>query len=93
MFRTILYLLIAVLLISIIRMIVGVVMKGFSDLLQSGGAPETRSSPAENVPLGGELKRDPVCGTFVAESTALKRQIAGKTYFYCSDTCREKHTV
>ncbi len=43
---------------------------------------EARSTPA----LGGKLIKDPVCGTYVAESTALQ---SGENYF-CSEDCRQK---
>ena len=47
-------------------------------------AGETRST--------GHLHKDPVCGTYVAESTPYCRQLSGDTFYYCSDTCRQAHT-
>ena len=43
---------------------------------------QARGKPA----LGGRLIKDPVCGTYVAESTALQ---SGENYF-CSEDCRQK---
>ena len=43
---------------------------------------EARGKPA----LGGRLIKDPICGTYVAESTALQ---SGENYF-CSEDCRQK---
>jgi YHS domain-containing protein len=41
--------------------------------------------------VGGELKRDPVCGTFVATSTAFKKTVRGETIHFCSADCRDKY--
>jgi hypothetical protein len=38
-----------------------------------------------------ELHRDPVCGTYVAESTPFRLQVSGATHYYCSDACRQAH--
>jgi len=40
---------------------------------------------------GGELKKDPVCGTYVAASTGITRQIQGQTLYFCSAECRDKY--
>src|SRR5581483_2933279 len=51
-----------------------------------GSAP----SPAQST---GELHKDPVCGTYVAETPPFRRQTGGQTFYYCSDACREKHAL
>ena len=89
MFRAIFYLIVTVLVISIVRSVVGVVLKGFSELFQPSEQAATRGSPPP-APSGGELKKDPVCGTFIAMSTALQKKVAGETYFFCSPECRDK---
>jgi hypothetical protein len=91
MFRLILYLLLAVILISVLRTVIGVLAKAFSSLLQAGGA--SSSGPRQSAQLGGNLHRDPVCGTFVAESTPFQRRLPGQVFYYCSDACREKHAL
>lgn len=58
----------------------------FSSLKQPAG-PQHRTE----VPTGGELKRDPVCGTYVAAGTSLTRQIKGETHYFCSKECRDKY--
>lgn len=88
MFRTIFYTLLSIVCIVFIRMVIGIIMKGFSAALnESAPVPEQR----QGAPQGGELKRDPVCGTFVAAATSLKRLAGGETYYYCSPACRDKH--
>jgi hypothetical protein len=90
MFRFILFALLAVILISLLRSVIGVVMKGLGEAQSPPqGSPKGKASPR----LGGDLHRDPVCGTFVAESTPFQRRTAGQVFYYCSDACREKHTL
>lgn len=33
------------------------------------------------------MPKDPVCGMYVEESTALKKEIGGKTYYFCAESC------
>lgn len=33
------------------------------------------------------LKRDPICGNYVAEDLAVKRRYNGQIYFFCSQNC------
>jgi YHS domain-containing protein len=94
MFRFILVLLASILLISLLRSIVGVVLRGFADLV--GGADAANSAqttrPRAEVPVTGELKKDPVCGTFVATSSSVKKTIGGQVLHFCSNTCRDKYS-
>lgn len=59
----------------------------FGSFQQSGSKPEMRTE----VPPGGELKRDPVCGTYVATTTGLTHQSKGETHYFCSKECRDKY--
>jgi Cu+-exporting ATPase len=34
--------------------------------------------------------KDPICGMTVDESTALHAERDGKTFFFCSDHCKQK---
>jgi YHS domain-containing protein len=52
---------------------------------------ETAES-ARDTRSTGQLHKDPVCGTYVAESTLYRRQVSGDTFYYCSDECRRAHT-
>lgn len=91
MFRAIAYLIASVLVISIVRSIIGVIVKGFADLFQSGQQSTPRSGPrAPTVPAGGELKKDPVCGTFISTATALQKRVGGEVHYFCSTECRDK---
>ena len=54
---------------------------------QSGG-------PAPGAPAlqsGGDLKRDPVCGTYVSTAVSVKRTVKGQVVHFCSNECRDKY--
>ncbi len=53
----------------------------------------TGSATSAGPQLGGELHKDPVCGTYVAESTPFRSQIGGQTFYFCSSDCREKYAL
>jgi len=47
--------------------------------------------PMPTVSPGGELRKDPVCGTYVSEDTAVTKRINGETLHFCSPACRDKY--
>ncbi len=36
------------------------------------------------------MAKDPVCGMTVEEDTAFHAEREGKTFYFCSDACRQK---
>jgi YHS domain-containing protein len=94
MFRLIVILLAGILLITVLRAIIGIIMRGFTEMVKSDGdtAAAPRGKPPD-VPVAGELKRDPVCGTFVSMATSLKKTAEGQTVYFCSAECRDKYQV
>jgi YHS domain-containing protein len=59
-----------------------------------------RSSPPQRqmpqpppVPAGGELKKDPVCGTYVSTSGSVSRTVNGEVVYFCSAQCRDRYKV
>ena len=56
--------------------------------LFSGVKSAAKEDP--KVPPGGELKKDPVCGTYVSSATSLNQKVAGELVYFCSPECREK---
>jgi len=36
------------------------------------------------------LQQDPVCGTYVAVDTSLKKVVGGRVFHFCSDACRDR---
>ena len=93
MFRLIFYLLVTVFLITIVRGIIGIVLRGFSQLLNSPQQSAAKPAAGRDVPLSGELKRDPSCGTYISAATSIKQTVSGQTYHFCSAECRDKYVA
>lgn len=88
MFRLVVGLLVAFVVITLLRGIVGVLAKGLGGLFEPAAGDRP---PASKQQLGGELKRDPVCGTFVATSASVKKTVGGEVFHFCSADCRDKY--
>jgi len=92
MFRAILYLIGFMLIMSVIRSVLGILGKAFSGLSNTS-TPQTGASgsrPPSSASSGGELKKDPVCGTFISTATAFQKFSNGQTHYFCSTECRDK---
>ncbi len=91
MLRLLAYLLIAVVLITVLRMVIGVVTKMAAGFFSPSKPARSSGAPA-GVQTVGELKRDPVCGTYVLAENAVTRTVGGNTFYFCSEACRDKYT-
>jgi YHS domain-containing protein len=75
--------------ISVIRSVVSFVQRAFT------GA---RTPPTVRAPAGTPgtattmLQQDPVCGTYVAIDSSLKRVVNGRVLHFCSAECRDKYS-
>jgi len=88
MTKVVLYLFLAIILISFIRSVVGILAKAIGGLLGPAGSGRPSPSAPQTI---GELKRDPVCGTYVATATSVKRTIGGEVVHFCSVECSDKY--
>lgn len=89
MVRAILYLLASILLITVVRSVVGIIMKGFGELFSSKPPqPPPVRPPGSNSAQA--LKKDPVCGTYVPESSPYRKSAGGSIHYFCSENCRDK---
>jgi YHS domain-containing protein len=92
MFRALLYVIAFTLVLSVLRSILGIIAKAFTG--QSDTSPARAGAspgpPSSSAPSGGELKKDPVCGTFISTATAFQKSSGGQTYYFCSTECRDK---
>ena len=92
MFRLLFRLLALLIVFAIIRYLF-VAVSGFISKIvnpQSSPSPQTQ---AGRGPMGGELKQDPVCGTFVPTATSVKQTVNGELVHFCSVACRDKFKV
>jgi YHS domain-containing protein len=90
MLRFIFYLLTTVIMISLIRMVAGFLMKSIAMFLQGSQSGPAGHSTASSVPRSGELKKDPVCGTFISTGSSVKKTVGGAVVHFCSVDCRDK---
>jgi YHS domain-containing protein len=56
-------------------------------------AMQSRPPEAPTVKPGMELKKDPVCGTYVSTAASLTRSVDGHLVYFCSKECRDKYRV
>ncbi len=61
---------------------------GFSFRNPSYKAGQTVSQP-EGIRTSGELRKDPVCGTFVSTTTPYSKSSNGVVSYFCSKECRD----
>jgi YHS domain-containing protein len=103
MVRALIELLLIIVATIVARAVLSSVLKGIanasSSAFQKSGAAQSASAGANSRPpetppgSGSELHKDPVCGTFVAESSPFQRRSPGHTFYYCSDSCKDKHAL
>jgi YHS domain-containing protein len=91
MIRALVYLLIGIFLITFLRMVIGILMRGMGEALSQRPAGQNPQGGSSAPPMSGELKRDPVCGTFVPASTSFQKSVKGQPYYFCSAECRDKY--
>lgn len=72
----------------LIRSLLEPVIRAIVALL-APSAPTARSAPPP--PRAGELKKDPVCGTFVAPELAVTKKFNGEIVHFCSEKCLDEY--
>lgn len=87
MMRAIFELIVTVLVITLLRSVIGIFAKSMA---HPSAPPAANTGHRPTVPAGGELKKDPVCGTFISAATAIQKKSGGQIYYFCSTDCRDK---
>ena len=54
-------------------------------------APDRAREAPPKVPAGGELRKDPVCGTYVSVLAGVREKVKGETVYFCSTDCRDRY--
>ena len=86
MIRGLIFLLISIIAITFLRSVIGLIMRSMGDALQPQQPTETRAAAS-----GGELKRDPVCGTYVATAVSVKKTVGKEVLHFCSAACSDRY--
>ena len=76
--------------ISVVRSVVTMVQRAF----KGGGRTQPPVRAARTTQQEATmLQQDPVCGTYVAVETSLKRVVNGRVVHFCSPECRDKYAA
>ena len=71
----------------LVRAIFRSIIEGF----RSAVAPQNAPRRPPEVRSGGELKKDPVCGTYVSTTASITRTVNGEVFYFCSKQCSDKY--
>jgi YHS domain-containing protein len=93
MFRVIFWLLGLVVIISLLRGVIGIIFRGLGELVSPRPNQPGAQRSANQVPLSGELKKDPACGTYIAAATSIHETVGGETFYFCSKQCRDRYVA
>ena len=92
MLRFLITAVVSILAITFLRSVLGLIGKAMTDAMNPSATQQPEEKKAQ-VPAGGSLRKDPVCGTYVAEQAALRLTVRGEPVFFCSAACRDKYPV
>ena len=90
MFSFLARLILLVIAISVIRSVASFIQRAFTGVRSHTsvrGPSGVHSTPGTTM-----LQQDPVCGTYVAVDTSLKRVVNGRVIHFCSEECRDKYS-
>ena len=81
--------------ISVIQSVSQALVRAF----RNPGPPNAQRAPTRGAaPPGARsestlLHQDPVCGTYVAAASSLRKISGGKVYHFCSEECRNRFSA
>ncbi len=77
----------------VLPILVFLLVRSFLKNLFSSGKSVRRQAPPRDpgVVSGGELKKDPVCGTYVSTALSVTRTVNGEVLHFCSRECRDRY--
>ena len=64
-------------------------MRGWFGASRRTPTPAPRR-PVGQMPTATELKKDPVCGTYVSAASSFSRTVDGQLVCFCSKECRDR---
>ena len=93
MFRNVFRLFLVLIAVLFVRQVIVLISRAFSQSGSAGTGQQPQPQPERQAASGGELRKDPVCGTFVAVSSSIKQNVDGQVVHFCSTECRDKYRV
>ncbi|MCF8145413.1 MAG: YHS domain-containing protein [Deltaproteobacteria bacterium] len=55
--------------------------------------PDQHTEPSPEGGLIDEMVQDPYCKTYIPKRTAVRRVVAGREYFFCSEACADRFEI
>jgi len=92
MFRLVFRFLLLLVFFAFLRYVITTIARAFSQTMRSQ-SPRPPDQQVLKSELGGELKQDPVCGTFIPAASSVKKTVNGELVHFCSVACRDKFRV
>jgi YHS domain-containing protein len=74
----------------LLRSLLAPIVQAVVAVLTASQTPRQEAAQAP-LPHTGELKKDPVCGTFVAAELAVQGKFKGEILHFCSAKCRDEY--
>ncbi len=74
---------------AVLRYVISIVAKLVGEMFRSAKAPVPVRRDSD-IQSGGDLKKDPVCGTFVSTGSSPNKMVNGELVYFCSIACRDK---
>jgi hypothetical protein len=93
MLRYIVTILLSVLALTFLRSVLGLIFKAIGTLFHEEQAVQPQGRPSESIPAAQVLRKCQGCGTYMPESTMLRRNGGKEPAFYCSANCRDRKTA
>ncbi|HUA19590.1 MAG TPA: hypothetical protein VMB25_12660 [Bryobacteraceae bacterium] len=93
MFRALFELLLTAIVILFLRAVIGIVVKGFGQATRAPDQPRAGVHASNEPTRTRELKKDPVCGTYIASDTSIQETVGGQVFYFCSRQCRDKYVA
>ena len=95
MFRALIEMIVTLVAVYLVRQVLAILASSFkggfggsTNPSGAAGGPPPKPPTAGTI---GELKKDPVCGTFISTETAFQKAVGGETMYFCSKECRDKY--
>jgi YHS domain-containing protein len=85
MIRVLIYILLSIFLITILRMVIGIVMQGLNAYLNPASKTTARSGGSSAGRRSGVLRKDSFTGVYIAEDAAITKVINGETHYFASE--------
>lgn len=85
------FLIIRILIPLVVFLVLRSVLRAIFSGSHSSDVAEKRDADINPSSASSVLKKDPVCGTYVAASTGITHQTHGETLYFCSKECRDKY--